>query len=141
MSTAGAQTEFVGRERELAELTAALDAALSGDGRLCLLVGEPGVGKTTLAARVCDEAERRGARVARGPCWDAGGAPAYWPWIQILRTLMRDESPESLRAALGQSARIPGLARAARLLLTPFGLGLVAGLTVMAVMLVRPESA
>ena len=37
---------FVGRQRELAELTAALDDALSGQGRLVMLVGEPGIGKT-----------------------------------------------------------------------------------------------
>ena len=40
---------FVGRQREMAELTAALDAALSGQGRLVMLVGEPGIGKTRTA--------------------------------------------------------------------------------------------
>ncbi len=84
---------FVGRERELAVLLAALDAARDGHGSLCLLVGEPGVGKTSLAERLCDEAAERGALVARGPCWDAGGAPAYWPWIQVLRALVRGGRP------------------------------------------------
>jgi hypothetical protein len=104
MSVHTGQGQFVGRERELTELTAALDAALEGDGRLCLLVGEPGVGKTTLAERLCEAAARRGARVARGPCWDAGGAPAYWPWIQVVRTLTRDEPDDVLRARLGRGA-------------------------------------
>lgn len=84
---------FVGRERELAALVAALDGARQGHGSLCLLVGEPGVGKTSLAERLCDEAAERGALVARGPCWDAGGAPAYWPWIQVLRALVRGGRP------------------------------------------------
>ena len=37
---------FVGRQREMAEVTAALDDALAGRGRLFMLVGEPGIGKT-----------------------------------------------------------------------------------------------
>jgi hypothetical protein len=102
LSVISEQGQFVGRERELAELTAALDAALAGDGRLCLLVGEPGVGKTTLADALAEAARVRGARIVRGPCWDAGGAPAYWPWIQVLRALTRDEPDDALRARLGR---------------------------------------
>ncbi len=41
--------EFVGRQREMAELKAALEDALSGRGRLVTLVGEPGIGKTHTA--------------------------------------------------------------------------------------------
>ena len=37
---------FVGRQREMAELMAALDYAMSGHGRLVMLVGEPSIGKT-----------------------------------------------------------------------------------------------
>ena len=40
---------FVGREREIADLTAALDGAIAGRGRLVMLVGEPGIGKTRTA--------------------------------------------------------------------------------------------
>ena len=40
---------FVGRQREMAELTSALDDALSDHGRLVMLVGEPGIGKTRTA--------------------------------------------------------------------------------------------
>ncbi len=36
---------FVGRQREMGELKAALEDALSGRGRLVTLVGEPGIGK------------------------------------------------------------------------------------------------
>jgi len=41
---------FVGRKVELAELTAVLEHGLGGRGRLVLLVGEPGIGKTHLAS-------------------------------------------------------------------------------------------
>jgi predicted ATPase len=88
----------VGRERELVELSSALAAARRGRGSLCLLVGERGIGKTTLAEQLCEAAGEQGIQVVRGPCRDARGAPAYWPWIQVLRALARerpqDERPQ-----------------------------------------------
>jgi DNA-binding SARP family transcriptional activator len=78
---------FVGRERELSELLGALEDALSGRGRLVLLAGEPGSGKSRLADELALRASAHGARVLVGRCWEAGGAPAYWPWVQALRAL------------------------------------------------------
>lgn len=37
---------FVGRQREMGELKAALEDAMGGHGRLAMLVGEPGIEKT-----------------------------------------------------------------------------------------------
>jgi predicted ATPase len=45
---------FVGRERELAELRGYLEAAFTGNGRLVLVVGEPGIGKTRLSYALPD---------------------------------------------------------------------------------------
>ena len=73
---------FVGRQRELAELTAALDDALSGQGRLVMLVGEPGIGKTRTAQELASYAENRGAKVFWGRCYEEEGAPPYWPWVR-----------------------------------------------------------
>ncbi|MFQ6028663.1 MAG: AAA family ATPase, partial [Dehalococcoidia bacterium] len=42
-------TGFVGRQREMGELKAVLGEAISGQGRLVMLVGEPGIGKTRTA--------------------------------------------------------------------------------------------
>jgi eukaryotic-like serine/threonine-protein kinase len=95
---------LVGRERELSELRAALEDALSGHGRLVLLTGEPGIGKTRLTEELTLYAARRGARVLVGRCWEAGGAPAYWPWVQSLRAYMRDSEPDALRSAVGDRA-------------------------------------
>jgi DNA-binding SARP family transcriptional activator len=92
---------FVGRERELGELVGALDDALAGRGRLVLLAGEPGIGKSRLADELMGRAGARGAGVLVGPCWEAGGAPAYWPWVQALRAYIRETQPEALRAQLG----------------------------------------
>jgi hypothetical protein len=77
--------EFVGRERELAELCAGLDDACGGRGRLFLVTGEPGIGKTWLAEEVARRAASRAIGVLRAGCWDGDGAPHYWPFIQIMR--------------------------------------------------------
>ena len=68
---------FVGRERELAELRAGLDEVGAGHGRLFLLSGEPGIGKTRLAEEISNDASARGMRVVWGRSWEGGGAPAY----------------------------------------------------------------
>jgi DNA-binding SARP family transcriptional activator/tetratricopeptide (TPR) repeat protein len=98
------RSAFVGRERELAELIAGLDDAFAGRGRLFLLVGEPGIGKSRLSDELIAHARTRGARVLVGRCWEAGGAPAYWPWVQSLRAYVRETDSEALRAQLGAGA-------------------------------------
>ena len=72
---------FVGRQTEMAELTATLDAALTGQGRLIMLAGEPGIGKTRTAQELAALAEERGAQVLWGRCYEEEGVPPYWPWV------------------------------------------------------------
>jgi DNA-binding SARP family transcriptional activator/tetratricopeptide (TPR) repeat protein len=98
------RSAFLGRERELAELVGGLDGAFAGRGRLFLLVGEPGIGKSRLAEELIAQARARGARILVGRCWEAGGAPAYWPWVQSLRAYVREAEPDALRAQLGAGA-------------------------------------
>src|SRR5262245_25463273 len=99
-----APVEFIGREAELAELRGRLDRACGGEGSLCLLVGEPGIGKTRTAEELAAEARLRGADVRWGRCFEGEGAPAFWPWIQILRAYTADGDPEALREDLGSGA-------------------------------------
>jgi len=80
---------FVGRKLELDQLRAVYDDAASGRGRLVMLVGEPGIGKTRTAEELATYARGRGAQVLWGPCHEGEGAPAYWPWVQILRQAVR----------------------------------------------------
>lgn len=95
---------FVGRDRELGDLSEGLEAALVGSGRLFLLSGEPGIGKSRLADELGSLARGRAARVVWGRCWEAGGAPAYWPWVQSIRALIRGGDPEALRRDLAAGA-------------------------------------
>ena len=115
-------TVLVGRGRELGLLRAALAAAIAGHGRLVLLAGEPGIGKTRLAEELARHAVEQGATVTWGHCWEGPGAPAFWPWIQLLRAQIRESDPSGLRAQLGAGAgdiaqlilelheRLPGIA-------------------------------
>jgi predicted ATPase len=91
---------LLGRDAELSALLGALDDARAGRGRLFLLVGEAGIGKTRLADELAARAGED-VRVLWGRCWEAGGAPAYWPWIQALRPLVDERSPAALAEELG----------------------------------------
>ena len=99
-------TPFVGRAGELAALTADLDAAVGGRGGVVLVAGEPGIGKTRLAEELAARASGRGAVVLWGRCWEGAGAPAFWPWVQVIRGYVQAqaEDPASLRHDLGAGA-------------------------------------
>jgi tetratricopeptide (TPR) repeat protein len=84
---ARSSTGFLGRSRELVELRKGLPAAASGHGFVFLVRGEPGIGKTRIAAELAQEAERRGQRVHWGRCIEGAGAPPFWPWTQVLRSV------------------------------------------------------
>ncbi len=107
-------TPFIGRERALAVLDGALAEAIAGRGRVALLVGEPGIGKTRTAEEVAKRARRAGAAVRVGRCFDGEGAPAFWPWVQVLRACFEDGDGAALAADLGAGAAdvaelVPGL--------------------------------
>jgi class 3 adenylate cyclase len=99
-----AAAPLVGRVRELMELEASLEEALAGRGSVVLVTGEPGIGKSRLADELAGRSIERGARVLWGRCWEAGGAPAYWPWVQSLRSYVRETERERLRTELGAGA-------------------------------------
>jgi tetratricopeptide (TPR) repeat protein len=84
---------FIGRAKEIALLRAALEDSRSGRGRLILLSGPPGIGKSRLTAEFAELVGSEGVRVVVGRSWEAGGAPAYWPWLQAIRSYLRSADP------------------------------------------------
>ena len=97
-------SDFIGRQKELVHLTAALDDALAGRGRLVMLAGEPGIGKTRLAQELATLASAKGAKVLWGWCYEREGAPPYWPWLQAIRGYVDETDPERLRQEMGPGA-------------------------------------
>ena len=118
---AATRTTLLGRTDELAELRLGLDDARAGRGRLFLVAGEAGIGKTRLVEALADEADLTEAAVAWGRCWEGGGASAFWPWVQVLRSCTASSPDDALVRHLGEGApdlaqlvpelahRIPGL--------------------------------
>jgi class 3 adenylate cyclase/tetratricopeptide (TPR) repeat protein len=96
------RVEFVGRDTERAWLSATLDSALGGQGQLVLVTGEAGIGKTRIAEELCVEARAREARVVWGRCHEGEGAPAYWPWRQVLRAYVAGRPRAALPAEFGE---------------------------------------
>ena len=87
---------FVGREAEVGALRACLAEAERGRGRLLLVGGEPGIGKTRFVEAAMDEARTLGFAIALGACDPCAGTPEYWPWRQVHHALTTPEGGEPL---------------------------------------------
>jgi DNA-binding SARP family transcriptional activator len=79
------QRPFVGRDADLGALREAIDRACVGEGGAALVTGEPGIGKSRLVEEATRDCASRGVAVLWGRASEAGGAPAFWPWLQVLR--------------------------------------------------------
>jgi DNA-binding winged helix-turn-helix (wHTH) protein/tetratricopeptide (TPR) repeat protein len=95
---------LIGRSAELVALNRALASAEADQGRLVLIEGEPGIGKTSLASAFANEASARGVDVRWGRAWEAGGAPPYWPFVQVLRGMAQREGQQAMRRYMTQGA-------------------------------------
>jgi DNA-binding CsgD family transcriptional regulator/tetratricopeptide (TPR) repeat protein len=93
--------DFYGRRKELAGLQTACDSALAGRGNICLLVGEPGIGKTRITEEVASLADAMKFLTARGLCIQGRGTPPLWPWIQILRSCVDSLGFRHVKRSLG----------------------------------------
>lgn len=91
-----ASTSLVGRRDELAMAWTAVAPALDGGSGVAVVEGEPGIGKTRLLEALDAEAGRRGMIVIWGRCAEGGGAPAMWPWVQVVRALARSLPPATV---------------------------------------------
>ena len=111
-------TPFVDREREMGELRAALASSRSGIGRMALLQGPPGIGKTRTVLELFQTAADLGIEAYMGRAYPGDGAPPLWPWIEVLRGVLEARGVDDCRtdagAEVGELARLlPALAPAA----------------------------
>lgn len=93
-----------------------LSAALAGTGRLLLVAGEAGMGKTTLVRSLAEDARDQGAVVRWGACWEGGSLLPFAAWIDALRRPGRDLCDEVVArlgdARAGQATDAASAARA-----------------------------
>ncbi len=96
---------FVGRENELSQLKTAFDNALSGDGSLMMVVGEPGVGKTAITEQIATYATMRGGTTLVGHCYEEGSLSLpYLAFVEAMRTYVLSREANELRQAMGTGA-------------------------------------
>src|SRR5262249_26160233 len=97
------RTPFVGRDREIEQLTRLVDRMLIGQGCIVLIGGEPGIGETRLAGEILREAQQRGCMCLAGHCYEMEGAPPFVPFIELTEHAVR-LAPQVVRAAMGDEA-------------------------------------
>jgi tetratricopeptide (TPR) repeat protein len=96
---------FVGREPELKQLQSAFDGAMSGQGALMMVTGEPGIGKTALCEQLSTYVTLRGGRTLVGHCYEAGSLSLpYLAFVEALRSYVLSRDPKDLREELGSGA-------------------------------------
>src|SRR3984893_18438694 len=96
--------QLVGRGGEQQQLRAHWDQAQQARCHLLLLSGEPGVGKTRLAQDLIAHAQKSGATILRGGCYEYEATTPYMPFVEAFREWTHRQGPEQLRAALGTTA-------------------------------------
>jgi predicted ATPase len=80
----------VGQEDDQAELLEDLSAAIDGDGRVVVIGGEAGIGKTTLVRSLAGVAGERNVRVLETSCFELYSTPAFGPWLDLFANLDQD---------------------------------------------------
>ena len=96
---------FVGREAEVRQLHTAFDRAMSGEGSLVMVVGEPGIGKTTICEQLGTYAKLRGGMTLVGHCYEEGSLSLpYLAFVEAMRSYVLGRDPDGLRSDLGSGA-------------------------------------
>jgi DNA-binding SARP family transcriptional activator len=106
-NVASAPVVFVGRDAERDLLASAYGEATGGRCRVVVIAGEPGIGKSALAAAFCRDAHGRGAIVVAGRC-DEDVALPYEPWIDILSHVVA-HAPAVVRSRADLARVVPGI--------------------------------
>ena len=97
---------FVGREEQLRQMKKALQRTIEDHGRMIMLAGEPGIGKTRTAEEFAAQAAREGVLSVWGRCLEGQQTPPYWPWVQAIKAYMRAGGESKLREELSGKAPV-----------------------------------
>ena len=100
---------LIGRDRELERVEGLLRRAARGRGGVCLVTGEPGIGKSALTDELRRRATDLGAQWFDGRCLSYGAVLPYWPYVELLRHLLDlgpVRTPEGVAARLAE--KVPG---------------------------------
>ncbi|MFC1946352.1 protein kinase [Chloroflexota bacterium] len=96
---------FVGRENELKILQNAFTGAISGQGALTMVVGEPGIGKTAICDQLSTFVTLRGGKTLTGNCYEEGSLSIpYLAFVEAMRSYVLDREPDDLKKELGSGA-------------------------------------
>jgi DNA-binding SARP family transcriptional activator len=95
---------LAGRTREIADLRDAWSRAVAGQPSVVMIVGEAGIGKTTLAEFIAAEAARDGATVLRTRCYETERSLFLQPIVEALDPVVGRMSATDLRDMLGAHA-------------------------------------
>jgi class 3 adenylate cyclase/tetratricopeptide (TPR) repeat protein len=90
---------LVGRDEDMQHILTAIEAVVNGDGRLIMLAGEPGVGKTRLAQEATLVVRNRGFVVVAGTCYDSEQGTPFYPFLEALSQAY-DAAPASVQTAV-----------------------------------------
>jgi diguanylate cyclase (GGDEF)-like protein/putative nucleotidyltransferase with HDIG domain len=102
-------SRFVGRTAEMRALVTALDQSVQGMPQVQIVVGEAGVGKSTLLRQLLPEARLRGATMVTGRALETESQAPYGPWADVILAL-RDQGLAPPRPWPMLERLVPGLA-------------------------------
>ena len=88
---------FVGRDAELKQLHGAFDEALASHGSLSMVVGEPGIGKTSLCEQLAGYVAEKGGKTLIGHrCEEGSLSLPYLAFVEAVRSHVLVLEPEDL---------------------------------------------
>ena len=122
-------TPLVGRERELALLSAIYRRAAAGQGAIALLSGEPGVGKSRLLYEFVRQLDGAGALELETTCASYGRSMAYRPIVELLRRylgLAEGTGGDELRRRVAEQLHFVGMEQEEQAVLLAHFLGVSA---------------
>jgi predicted ATPase/class 3 adenylate cyclase len=102
---------LVGRDTDLKQMRAAAKAALAGQGQIIRLQGGAGIGKSHLAAAFGQAAQQMGFQPVVGACQSTTQGTPYFPWRQVLRTLLGLETATAASSVQAVSEQVDHTSR------------------------------